>query len=83
MRPARLARTLSLTLLLALASGFPTRSQSPVDPGQLPGRTSFYLFWHGAPAGDVRKNNSLYALWDDPDFATARAVAKSGSSHRA
>ena len=74
MRPVRLARTVSLTLLLALASGFQARSQSPIDPGQLPGRTSFYLFWHGAPAGDVRKNNSLYALWDDPDFATARAA---------
>ena len=74
MRPARLACTLSLTLLLALALAVPACPQSPVDPAQLPGHTSFYLFWHGAPSGEIRKNNSLYALWDDPDFAAARTA---------
>jgi hypothetical protein len=44
-----------------------------VDPGQLPGRTTFYLLWHGTPAGEIRTKNSLYALWDDPEFSSARA----------
>jgi len=74
MRPARLVRTLSFSLLLVLTAVFPVHSQTPVDPGQLPGRTSFYVYWHGTPSGEIRKNNSLYALWDDPDFAAARAA---------
>ena len=73
-RPTRLFHNLSLSLLLASIFVIPTRAQAPVDPGQLPGRTSFYFFWHGAPSGEVRKNNSLYALWDDAEFASARTA---------
>ncbi len=49
-------------------------AQSPLEPAQMPPRTSLYLIWRGAPAGDVRKTNSLLALWDDPDFAPVRAA---------
>jgi hypothetical protein len=28
--------------------------------------------WHGYPSAEVRKNNSVFALWDDPQFAAAR-----------
>jgi len=73
-RPARLVRNLNLSLLLACVFVIPTRAQTPVDPGQLPGGTSFYFFWHGTPSGEIRKNNSLYALWDDPEFASARTA---------
>ena len=73
MRPARPVRALILMLLAAAVSSTAS-GQIPVDPGQLPGNTSFYLFWHGAPGGDIRRSNSLYALWDDPDFASARAA---------
>ena len=73
-RPARLVRTIRISLLLTAWCVFPARPQTPVDPGQLPSRTSFYLFWHGAPSGEIRNNNSLYALWDDPDFAAARSA---------
>jgi hypothetical protein len=66
-------RCLTLLLLALLSYSTFAVAQSPVDPGKLPGRTMFYLLWHGMPSGDVRKNNSLFALWDDPQFASARA----------
>jgi hypothetical protein len=49
-------------------------AQAPLEPAQLPSRTSFYLIWRGTPAGDARKTNALFALWDDPDFAPVRAA---------
>jgi hypothetical protein len=50
-------------------------AQAPLEPTQMPARTTFYLTWHGTPAGDARKSNSLLALWDDPDLAPLRAAA--------
>ena len=49
-------------------------AQAPLEPAQMPSRTSFYLIWRGTPAGDARKTNALFALWDDPDFAPVRAA---------
>ena len=72
MRPARAFP--ALILLLAAAVHCPTAHAQVPEPGQLPGNTSFYLYWHGTPSGDIRKSNSLYALWDDPDFASARST---------
>ena len=72
----KLRRVCSITLLLLGAAGIFSGSctaQSPVDPSQLPARTTFYLLWRGTPTGEIRKNNSLYALWDDPDFSAARS----------
>jgi hypothetical protein len=48
-------------------------AQSPIDPGKLPRQTLFYALWHGAPPAEVRQSNSLFALWNDPQFAVARA----------
>ncbi len=73
MRNARIFCRFSVFLLTVLLSGACTFAQSPLDPGTLPGRTVFYLQWHGTPSGESRKNSSLFALWDDPQFATARA----------
>ena len=68
-------RTLILIASLALLFAAPrAHAQAPLEPGQLPARTSFYLVWRGAPTGDARKANNLFALWDDPDFAPARAA---------
>ncbi|HKN25642.1 MAG TPA: hypothetical protein VJX72_12410 [Candidatus Acidoferrum sp.] len=69
----RLVRRLSLLLLAALLYSAYAVAQSPVDPGKLPGRTLFYLLWRGTPSGEIRTNNSVFALWDDPQFASARA----------
>jgi len=72
MRPARAFSV--VILLLAVAVCCPTAHAQVPEPGQLPGNTGFYLYWHGTPSGDTRKANSLYALWDDPDFVSARAA---------
>lgn len=73
MAPARFFRyscLISVVLLLACAS---LSAQSPIDPGKLPGQTLFYALWHGTPSTQVRQSNSLFALWNDPQFAVARA----------
>jgi hypothetical protein len=61
---------LAVSMLFCLCA----RAQSPLEPAQMPARTTAYLIWRGTPAGDARKTNSLLALWDDPDFAPVRAA---------
>ena len=73
--PSRALRTLLPTSLLALLFAAPrAHAQAPIEPAQLPARTSFYVVWRGEPSGDLRKANNLFALWDDPDFAPVRAA---------
>src|SRR6201981_3356515 len=62
-----------LTILI-LAAPFAASAQSSLDPRQLPKSTAFYLAWHGTPSDEIRKSNSLLAMWDDPDFAHVRAA---------
>src|SRR5437764_1776017 len=63
--------------------------QSALDTGQLPKMTAFYFAWHGTPSAETRAANSLLALWDDPEFAPARAsmieqiMQGSAESHKA
>lgn len=69
-------------LFFAVAAFFalgtiPAFAQAPLEPAQLPSRTVFYLIWRGAPAPDVRKANTLMALWDDADFAPVRSALAS------
>jgi hypothetical protein len=68
----RLTPFLLLFALIALVQPRKAVAQSPLEAAQLPARTSFYLVWHGSPAGDARKNNALLSLWDDPDLAPMR-----------
>ena len=72
----KLARPASFVCTLILSALLSPRlvAQAPLEPAQMPSRTSFYLIWRGTPAGDARKTNSLFALWDDPDFAPVRAA---------
>jgi len=74
MVPRRPLRIIRFVFMFALLGAVRATAQSPVEPAQLPGRTSFYLLWRGTPAGEVRAKNSAYALWDDPDFAPARSA---------
>ncbi len=71
---ALLSRSLSHSLLAASLL-FASRSlaQSPLEPAQLPAKTTFYLIWRGTPSEDIRKSNALLSLWDDPDFVPARS----------
>jgi hypothetical protein len=69
LRCCTFALLVSVLLFSAVAS-----AQAPLEPAQMPPRTSFYLIWRGAPSADVRSVNSLLALWDDPDFAPVRSA---------
>jgi hypothetical protein len=76
-------KSLRLRIFLFAAAAFfglgliPAFAQAPLEPAQLPSRTVFYLVWRGAPGADVRKVNSLMALWDDADFAPVRSALAS------
>lgn len=67
-------RAFVCALILSLLLTPRLAAQSPLEPAQLPSRTAFYFIWRGTPTGDVRKANSLLALWDDPDFAPVRSA---------
>ena len=67
----RLSRLLTPFFLLA-SPLIAQRSSAPLDPTLLPGRTIFFLAWHGAPSAAVRHANALMSLWDDPDSAQLR-----------
>jgi len=74
----KLTRPQILLLLILVFTLFccdHTWAQAPLEPSQMPARTTFYVIWRGTPAGDARKANSLLALWDDPDLAPLRAAA--------
>jgi hypothetical protein len=71
MKPFRASALLSL-LSLVFFFARPVAAQLPIEPAKLPARTTFYVAWHGMPAGEARKANSLFALWDDPALAPTR-----------
>jgi hypothetical protein len=48
-------------------------AQAPLEPAQMPANTTFYFVWRGHPNPDLRKTNSIAALWDDPGFAPVRS----------
>jgi hypothetical protein len=69
------ARKLAFSMLIfALLGSSRAFAQAPLEPAQLPARTTFYLIWRGTPPAEARKTNSLLALWDDPDLAPLRAA---------
>src|SRR2546429_155892 len=78
MKALNLRILLPIATLLVASGAIPTRAQAPLEPAQMSARTAFYLIWHGVPSPDVRKANSLLALWDDPDFAPVRSAIASG-----
>jgi len=61
-------------VVMAMLVGGRASAQAPLEPTQMPPRTSAYLIWRGTPAADARKINALLGLWDDPDFAPVRAA---------
>ena len=65
---------LGLVFVISLVASLGVSAQAPLEPAQMPARTSFYLLWRGAPATQVRRANSLLAFWDDPDMAPLRAA---------
>ena len=75
-----LSHRILLPIAIALCVCVPNaaRAQAPLEPAQMSPRTLFYLIWRGVPPPDVRKANSLLALWDDADFAPVRSAIASG-----
>ena len=75
-----LRRRILLPIAIALCVCVPhaARAQAPLEPAQMSPRTLFYLIWRGVPPPDVRKANSLFALWDDADFAPVRSAMVTG-----
>lgn len=76
----RVSRVLPFVAALLLFYA-PARAQGPFESprgafeaAQMSSRTGFYLIWRGAPSPQVRKENSLLALWDDGDFAAVRTA---------
>ncbi len=67
-------RALVCALILSMLLASRLAAQAPLEPAQMPSRTSFYLIWRGTPEGNARNTNALFALWDDPDFAPVRAA---------
>jgi hypothetical protein len=73
--PARYFRYVCLMVFSLLLFGVTASfAQAPIEPAHLPKRTTFYVLWRGTPSSDLRKNNSMLALWDDPDFGPVRAA---------
>src|SRR5450755_2716292 len=67
-------RTVTMRHLLLLAAAFilcaqVVPAQAPLEPSQMPANTTFYFVWRGQPSAELRKSNSIAALWDDPGFA--------------
>jgi len=77
MKTLRIRILLPIAVFLCASGANPARAQAPLEPAQMPARTSFYLIWRGVPPPDVRKANSLLAFWDDPDFAPVRSAMAS------
>ncbi|HET8926162.1 MAG TPA: hypothetical protein VFN26_24475 [Candidatus Acidoferrum sp.] len=67
-----------ITVAILLFGSGAAYAQAPFEPAQMSPRTIFYLIWRGAPSLDVRKANSLLALWDDPEFVPVRSAVAAG-----
>jgi hypothetical protein len=59
------------TIFLSVADA--ASAQVPLEPTQMPANTTFYFVWRGQPGPELRKTNSIAALWDDPGFAPVRS----------
>jgi hypothetical protein len=62
---------LSAIVFTLFAQALP--AQSPLEPAQMPANTTFYFIWRGQPSAELRKSNSIAALWNDPGFAPVRS----------
>jgi hypothetical protein len=66
-------RSLLLSAFLLFLCAHVVYGQAPLEPAQLPANTTFYFIWRGQPSAELRKSNSIAALWDDPGFVPVRS----------
>jgi len=74
----KLTRPQILPLLILVFTLFccdHTWAQAPLEPSQMPARTTFYVIWRGTPPVMPERQILVLALWDDPDLAPLRAAA--------
>ncbi len=74
MKLTALRQFLFLLFVYSFVNCAQVSAQAPLEPPQMPPRTAFYLIWRGAPSPEVAKANTLLSVWEDPDFASARAA---------
>ncbi|MDP9339772.1 MAG: hypothetical protein M3P45_12995 [Acidobacteriota bacterium] len=67
------ARHLLLCSIAFVLCAHALPAQAPLEPSQMPANTAFYFVWRGQPSAELRKSNSIAALWDDPGFAPVRS----------
>ena len=80
--PKFLSICLCVSSFFALVGTGASAQSAPIEPAQMPGRTSFYFLWRGLPSAEARKTNALLSLWDDPDFAPVRSgIIESFANH--
>ncbi|HMI50485.1 MAG TPA: hypothetical protein VK525_03160 [Candidatus Saccharimonadales bacterium] len=80
---ARKLVSISLLIFAFLSlAGAACPQTAPLEPAQMPARTSFYFLWRGLPSAEARKSSALFSLWDDPDFAPMRSgIIESFANH--
>jgi hypothetical protein len=64
----------TILLCLCAAQILSAQTQAPLEPAQMPANTTFYFVWRGQPSAELRKVNSIAAMWDDPDFISVRSA---------
>src|SRR6202051_2013246 len=62
---------LAATIFLLVANV--ASAKVPLEPTQMPANTTFYFVWRGQPSAELRRTNSIAALWNDPGFAPVRS----------
>jgi hypothetical protein len=78
MNAASVRISLCVAAVLLVAGPQQARAQAPLEPAQMSPRTAFYVIWRGVPGPEIRKANSLLALWEDTDFAPVRSALAGG-----
>lgn len=64
-----------VTCVVSIGCASTALAQEQTLESRLPAKTMFYISWHGSRAtANSRATNSVLRLWDDPQFATARAA---------
>ena len=80
--PKFLSICLCVSSFFAFVCTGASAQSAPIEPAQMPARTSFYFLWRGLPSAEARKSNALLSLWDDPDFAPVRSgIIESFANH--
>jgi hypothetical protein len=71
--PTRYLLSAAMLFIFCTPGVFGQTRPAPLEPALMPANTTFYFIWRGQPSAELRKSNSIAALWDDPGFAPVRS----------